>query len=138
MPSVVATAVMSVVRVAIATCAVGIVWIVLSLPLGLVLTPFVATSGTAVAMMLGVSAVVPFATAGYISAIYITPGSVAHAAAAGFLATFLWSLVGSTGPWYFGIYFCIASAGLAAAGAWLARRRRRRPPNNWVERSRER
>jgi len=123
MPTVIATALGHIWRVIAVGLAAALIWAVLSLPLGLILVPYISKSGVTVGTMVFVCAMVTFVGAGYISARYISPGSLAHAGVAGFLVTFVWTLWSSHGPWYFGFYFCLAAAALALVGALIGRRK---------------
>ena len=112
-------------RVAIAAIAVGALWVAVSFTLSLALKLLdVATPATLV-VVAAISYFTAFIGAGYLSARYIAVGSLLHAAAAGFIAMFAWTVVASHGPWYYGIFFWAASAGLCSGGAQIANRTNR-------------
>lgn len=124
-------------RLAAAGIVAVAIWIPLSFVLGLVVVPLALKSSAVMSVAVGLSGVLTFGGAGYVSARFITPGSYLHAGAAAFLITLIWALSTSTGPRYVALYSAFGAAGFALAGAWIARRHAA-PPNNAVERTQER
>jgi hypothetical protein len=122
MSPIVASACVHIIRVVLAALAAGAIWAVTSVPISLMLRASDVTLGAFNVILIGVF-FGSFIGAGYISAKFITPGSLLHAAAAGFLAMFVWHLVGGTGPWYYGTLLWVGAAGLCSGGAQIANRR---------------